>query len=113
MKNLVFNLRTAKAQAEGCAKVSRMAKVLTTLTLLLTLGVGQMWADITFYYMADMPNNWYTPQNSVTMTQSPTNTNRYYSEVELTSGKTYGFCIHEGSNVYKNHVPASTNEKHQ
>ena len=47
MKNLVFNLRTAKAQAEGCAKVtksSRMAKVLTTLTLLLTLGVGQMWA---------------------------------------------------------------------
>ncbi len=45
MKNLVFNLRTAKAQAEGCAKVSRMAKVLTTLTLLLTLGVGQVWAD--------------------------------------------------------------------
>ncbi len=44
MKNLVFNLRTAKAQAEGCAKVSRMAKVLTTLTLLLTLGVGQVWA---------------------------------------------------------------------
>lgn len=49
MKNLVFNLRTAKAQAEGCAKVtksSRMAKVLTTLTLLLTLCVGQMWADL-------------------------------------------------------------------
>ena len=49
MKNLVFNLRTAKAQAEGCAKVtksSRMAKILTTLTLLLTLGVGQMWADL-------------------------------------------------------------------
>ena len=47
MKNLVFNLRTAKAQAEGCAKVtksSRMAKVLTTLTLLLTLCVGQIWA---------------------------------------------------------------------
>ena len=47
MKNLVFNLRTAKAQAEGCATVTksrRMAKVLTTLTLLLTLGVGQMWA---------------------------------------------------------------------
>lgn len=47
MKNLVFNLRTAKAQAEGCVKVtksSRMAKILTTLTLLLTLGVGQMWA---------------------------------------------------------------------
>ena len=46
MKNLVFNLRTAKAQAEGCAKVtksSRMAKILTTLTLLLTLCVGQMW----------------------------------------------------------------------
>ena len=50
MKNLVFNLRTAKAQAEGCAKVSRMAKVLTTLTLLLTLGVGQMWADDGDFY---------------------------------------------------------------
>lgn len=51
MKNLVFNLRTAKAQAEGCAKVtksSRMAKILTTLTLLLTLCVGQMWGDITY-----------------------------------------------------------------
>ena len=47
MKNVFLNVRTAKAQAEGCAKVtksSRMAKVLTTLTLLLTLGVGQMWA---------------------------------------------------------------------
>lgn len=58
MKNLVFNLRTAKAQA-GCAKVtksSRMAKVLTTLTLLLTLCVGQMWANnttVTFYYAVD------------------------------------------------------------
>ena len=53
MKNLVFNLRTAKAQAEGCAKVtksSRMAKILTTLTLLLTLGVGQMWADAFWPY---------------------------------------------------------------
>ncbi len=53
MKNLVFNLRTAKAQAEGCAKVtksSRMAKVLTTLTLLLTLGVGQMWGYTVYLY---------------------------------------------------------------
>ncbi len=49
MKNLVFNLRTAKAQAEGCAKVSRMAKILTTLTLLLSLCVGQMWGGTGFY----------------------------------------------------------------
>ena len=52
MKNLVFNLRTAKAQA-GCAKVtksSRMAKILTTLTLLLTLSVGQMWAWTIYLY---------------------------------------------------------------
>ena len=41
MKNLVLNLRNAKAQA-GCAKSSRMAKLLTTL-LFLTLGVGQTW----------------------------------------------------------------------
>lgn len=49
MKNVFLNVRTAKAQAEGCAKVtksSRMAKILTTLTLLLTLCVGQMWADL-------------------------------------------------------------------
>lgn len=52
MKNLVFNLRTAKAQA-GCAKVtksSRMAKILTTLTLLLTLSVGQMWGYTVYLY---------------------------------------------------------------
>ena len=57
MKNLVFNLRTAKAQAEGCAKVtksSRMAKILTTLTLLLTLGVGQMWAWFTISSTEDI-----------------------------------------------------------
>lgn len=60
MKNLVFNLRTAKAQAEGCAKVSRMAKVLTTLTLLLTLGVGQMWGWNPVYLIGDDANNWST-----------------------------------------------------
>ena len=61
MKNLVFNLRTAKAQAEGCAKVSRMAKVLTTLTLLLTLGVGQMWGyDPHFSINGDVIKTWIT-----------------------------------------------------
>lgn len=59
MKNLVFNLRTAKAQAEGCAKVtksSRMAKILTTLTLLLTLGVGQMWGYTLYLYTGSFTN---------------------------------------------------------
>lgn len=64
MKNLVFNLRTAKAQAEGCAKVtksSRMAKILTTLTLLLTLGVGQMWGyDPHFSINGDVIKTWIT-----------------------------------------------------
>lgn len=63
MKNLVFNLRTAKAQAEGCAKVSRMAKVLTTLTLLLTLGVGQMWGvnvKKPIVYFNNQTPNWST-----------------------------------------------------
>jgi uncharacterized repeat protein (TIGR02543 family) len=90
MKNLVFNLRTAKAQAEGCAKVSRMAKVLTTLTLLLTLGVGQAWGYTVYLYtgsftdwesgadfqiwdgssnhdMTSLGNHWY----STTLTGSP------------------------------------------
>ncbi|MBQ7382516.1 MAG: InlB B-repeat-containing protein [Paludibacteraceae bacterium] len=93
MKNLVFNLRTAKAQAEGCAKVtksSRMAKVLTTLTLLLTLCVGQMWGYTVYLYtgsftdwesgadfqiwdgssnhdMTSLGNHWY----STTLTGSP------------------------------------------
>ena len=51
MKNVFLNVRTAKAQAGGCAKVAkanqmakRMAKFLTTLTLLLNLGVGQVGA---------------------------------------------------------------------
>ncbi len=78
MKNLVFNLRTAKAQAEGCAKVtksSRMAKVLTTLTLLLTLSVGQMWAGAGFYevyftysYSGTTSNATYTNSTSTTQT---------------------------------------------
>ena len=65
MKNLVFNLRTAKAQAEGCAKVtksSRMAKILTTLTLILTLSVGQMWGADT-YAIAGSMNGWSTTAN--------------------------------------------------
>ena len=78
MKNLVFNLRTAKAQAEGCAKVtksSRMAKILTTLTLLLTLCVGQMWAGAGFYevyftysYNGTTSNATYTNSTSTTQT---------------------------------------------
>lgn len=78
MKNLVSNLRTAKAQAEGCAKVtksSRMAKVLTTLTLLLTLGFGQMWAGAGFYevyftysYSGTTSNATYTNSTSTTQT---------------------------------------------
>ena len=94
MKNLVFNLRTAKAQAEGCAKVSRMAKVLTTLTLLLTLGVGQMWAD-TYYlrYMLNMPLKNYDGNTSLQMTQSSANSNRYYCTLNLTSGTPIGYFI--------------------
>lgn len=72
MKNLVFNLRTAKAQAEGCAKVtksSRMAKILTTLTLLLTLGVGQMWG-YTLYVYAGSFTDW---EGSSAVTQVYTN----------------------------------------
>ena len=42
MKNYLFLNRTAKAQAVSCAKVWKYA---TTLLLLLTLGVGQMWAE--------------------------------------------------------------------
>lgn len=65
MKNLVFNLRTAKAQA-GCAKVtksSRMAKILTTLTLLLSLCIGQMWAGTRTIYF---DTNGYTFKESAT-----------------------------------------------
>lgn len=76
MKNLVFNLRTAKAQAEGCAKVtksSRMAKILTTLTLLLTLGFGQAWgAD--YYYRGDK-NSW----KATAMTVDNSGLYEYYS----------------------------------
>ena len=78
MKNLVFNLRTAKAQAEGCATVTksrRMAKILTTLTLLLTLCVGQMWAGAGFYevyftysYNGTTSNATYTNSTSTTQT---------------------------------------------
>ena len=103
----------AESHVRKYAGASRVWKYAAMVVLMVTLGVGEMWADITFYYMADMPSSWWTPSNSVTMTQSSTNTNRYYSEVSLTSGKTYGFCIHEGSDVYKNNSTASTNEKFQ
>jgi len=112
MKNLVFNLRTAKAQAEGCAKVtksSRMAKILTTLTLLLTLGVGQMWAAVTLYYQKDMPSGNYSASNSAAMTQSSVNSNRYSCSVSLQNGS-YGFYIKNGNNFYKVSATATTNE---
>lgn len=47
MKTLFLNqivLRIATAQAEGCVKVNRRAKLLITLALLLTIGVGEMSA---------------------------------------------------------------------
>lgn len=45
MKTLVYNLRNTTAQAAGCAKVNGFAKLLITLTLLLTLSMGQMGAE--------------------------------------------------------------------
>lgn len=59
MKNLVFNLRTAKAQA-GCAKLKDtslsfrrgLGRGFLFTFLLLTLGVGQMWANNGGFYGA-------------------------------------------------------------
>ena len=81
MKNVFLKVRTAKAQAEGCAKVtksSRMAKILTTLTLLLTLGVGQMWAAWYVQGTGSGLNGW---GGGAQMTQSNSNTNVYYRQV--------------------------------
>lgn len=108
MKNLVFNLRTAKAQAGGCAKVtksSRMAKVLTTLTLLLTLGVGQMWAWATNVYLnGDFTGgNWNKATYQFTWWYNGTD-GKYYRPVYAT-GSTQYFRLWTN-----NHVgPASNN----
>lgn len=85
MKNLVFNLRTAKAQAEGCAKVtksSRMAKILTTLTLLLTLGVGQMWAT------PSEGSNWNDASSAKVYFD---NTSSSYSNVSMLIGRQWAY----------------------
>ena len=80
MKNLVFNLRTAKAQA-GCAKLKDtslsfrrgLGRGFLFTFLLLTFGVGQMWGvnyntfsagDVLFYDFSDVTGNggtnWHT-----------------------------------------------------
>lgn len=102
----------AESHVRKYAGASRVWKYAAMVVLMVTLGV-EMWADITLKYMADMPSDWWTPSTSVTMTQSSTNTNRYYYEVSLTSGTTYGFCIYEGNDIYKANVTAKSNEKVQ
>ena len=92
MKNLVFNLRTAKAQAEGCAKVSRMAKVLTTLTLLLTLGVGQMWADTKVHV-----------KNNAHIFYDPAGSNWDYTYMYLTIADAWGWRMDAITNTQLRH----------
>lgn len=92
MKNVFLNVRTAKAQAEGCAKVSRMAKILTTLTLLLTLAVGQMWAA---YYVPGTLTAW-SLTSSEQMTQVGS-TNTYYKVVSSKAKGDYQFRVTAGS----------------
>ena len=92
MKNLVFNLRTAKAQAEGCAKVSRMAKVLTTLTLLLTIGVGQMWADSKV-----------NVKNNAHIFYDPAGSNWDYTHMYLTIADAWGWRMDAITNTQLRH----------
>ena len=75
-------------------KPQRFARYAAILIMLLTLGVGQMWAtDYYLRYMASMPSGNWDGNTSLKMTQSSSNSNRYYCTLDLTSGTSYGFFI--------------------
>ena len=84
-------------------------KTLVLISMLLTLGVGQMWGEVTLYYQKDMPAGNYSASSSATMTQSSVNSNRYSCSVSLQNGS-YGFYIKNGNNFYKVSATATTNE---
>ena len=87
----------------------RFGRYAVMLIMLLTLGVGQMWAAVTLYYQKDMPAGNYSASNSASMTQSSVNSNRYSCSVSLQNGS-YGFYIKNGNNFYKVSATATTNE---
>lgn len=110
MKNLVFNLRTAKAQAEGCAKVtksSRMAKVLTTLTLLLTLGVGNMWGKDIYVDMSSAPDwydkahiHYYSGSDKYVAIEATSISNIYKATIPDSHGNGWRLCRYDNGSRY-------------
>lgn len=76
-------------------------KTLVLISMLLTLGVGQMWGAVTLYYQKGMPAANYSASNSATMTKSSVNSNRYYCTLNLTANSSYGFYIKWGNDYYK------------
>ena len=92
--------------------VVRLRRIAAVMVFLMTVGVGEMLGAVTVYYQKDMPAANYSASNSVTMTQSSANSNRYYCEVSLQSGS-YGFYIKDGNDYYKANATASSNRKTQ
>ena len=108
MKNLTFNFKSI---------VQTKARWLLTFCALLTLGVGQVWAD-TYHlaYQKDMPSGNWDAANKVAMTQSSNNSNRYYCELILDGSGSYGFFIiknytgvDKSGTYYKANATASSN----
>lgn len=92
-----------------------MWKYAAMVVLMLTIGVGEMWADTyQLRYMKNMPEKNWDGDTYVTMTQSSANSNRYYCEVDLDASTSYGFFIKKNdSEIHKSNVTANANEKVQ
>ena len=71
-----------------------MWKYAAMVVLMLTIGVGEMWAD-TYHlaYQKNMPSENWNASTYVEMTQSSNNSNRYYLTVNLDASSPYGFFI--------------------
>lgn len=95
-----------------------LALILSMLMLLSSGIVGTLAANvelaetgaetITLRYQANMPSNYYSASNSLALTQSTNNTNRYYGTISLSANTSYGFYIIWGSNYYKASATASS-----
>lgn len=94
MENYFLNLRTAKAQADGCAKSKhtslsfRKGLGVGLTCLFLTLGVGQIWGEN--LYVPGYNGNWSTNANQMTGTSSPWTFSAYWSSAQE-------FKIHNGT----------------
>ena len=84
-----------------------LAGLMSMSMLLVVSTITTAAGTIKFEYKKNMPNDWWTADTSVELTQSTTDNRRYYGTFTFDANSTYGCYIKDGDTYVKANVTAS------